>query len=169
METHEHPAHVRTGHRRLDIVLSTVAVVVSLVSIFVAYHTSHSMERLVQANSWPFLQLGHGNAFGETLAIGESSAAQIYFTVMNAGTGPAVIHDFEFRLDGQAITADGGAIDRFLKACCTDQMTDGAQIGPTASSPVSQTLLAPNTDLTILRWPLTKDNRELWLALDRVR
>jgi hypothetical protein len=169
VDTIEHPAHARTGHRRVDSVLGIAAVVISLVSIFVAYHTSHSMEKLVQANSWPFLQLGHGNAFGETLAIGESSSAQIYFTVMNAGTGPAVIHDFEFRLDGQLMAADGRAIEGFLKICCLDQMTDGVQTGPTASSPVSQSLLAPNADLTILRWPLTPQNRSLWLALDRVR
>lgn len=169
LETTEHPAHVKTGHRRVDFMLGIAAVVISVVSIFVAYHTSHSMEKLVHANSWPFLQLGHGNAFGETLAVGESASAQVYFTVMNAGTGPAVIHDFEFRLDGQAIPADGGAIESFLKACCLDQMTEGVQIGPTASSPVSQTLLAPNTDLTILRWPLNTENRNLWLALDRAR
>lgn len=169
METHEHPAHVRTGHRRLDIVLSTVAVVVSLVSIFVAYHTSHSMEKLVQANSWPFLQLGHGNAFGETAVIGDSSSAQIYFTVTNAGTGPAVIHSFEFRFDDQVFPADGGTIDRFLKACCAELLTDDVKVGNTASTPIAQTVLAPGTDSTVLRWPLLPDNEKLWLALDRVR
>src|SRR5262245_41554537 len=169
MESHEHPAHARTGHRGLDIVLSTVAVVISLVSIFVAYHTSHSMEKLVQANSWPFLQLGHGNAFGETAVIGEPSAAQLYFTVTNAGTGPAVIHSFEFRLDDQNFEADGGTIEKFAKACCADLLTDGVTVGNTASTPIADSVLAPGTDATVLRWPMRPDNEKLWLALDRVR
>lgn len=166
---HEHPSHARTGHRRLDVVLSTVAVIISLVSIFVAYHTSHSMEKLVQANSWPFLQLGHGNAFGETPVIGERSSAQIYFTITNAGTGPAVIHDFEFRLDDRPFAADGGTIERFLNACCADLLTGGSRVGPTSSTPVAQTVLAPDADVTVLRWPLQPDNQDLWVALDRAR
>ena len=169
MESHEHPAHARTGHRGLDIVLSSVAVVISLVSIFVAYHTSHSMERLVQANSWPFLQLGHGNAFGETAVIGEPSSAQIYFTVTNAGTGPAVIHNFEFRLDGQVFPADGGTIDKFLKACCVELLTGDAKAGGNESTPIADTVLAPGSNETVLRWPLRPENDKLWHALDRVR
>ncbi|HEU4517565.1 MAG TPA: hypothetical protein VFR77_09710 [Steroidobacteraceae bacterium] len=66
--------------------------------------------------------------------IGDSSSAQIYFTVTNAGTGPAAIHS-----------------------------------GNTASTPMAQTVLAPGTDSTVLRWPLLPDNQKLWLALDRVR
>ena len=169
MESHGHPAHAKTGHRGLDIVLSSVAVVISLVSIFVAYHTSHSMERLVQANSWPFLQLGHGNAFGDNAVIGEASSAQIYFTVTNAGTGPAVIHSFEFRLDDRVFPADGGTIERFLEACCAETLAENVKIGNTASTPIAQTVLAPGTDATVLRWPLLPDNGKPWLALDRAR
>ncbi|MGH8242878.1 MAG: hypothetical protein ACRETY_05945 [Steroidobacteraceae bacterium] len=88
------------------------------------------MEKLVQANSWPFLQLGHGNAFGESARIGDPSAAQIYFTILNAGTGPAVIHRFEFQYESRIIPADGGTIARFLTACRAGGIPGRARPGP---------------------------------------
>ncbi|MGH8205027.1 MAG: hypothetical protein ACREST_10485, partial [Steroidobacteraceae bacterium] len=109
------------------------------------------------------------SAIGESARIGDPSAAQIYFTILNAGTGPAVIHRFEFQYESRIIPADGGTIARFLTACCAGGNPSATSIGSTASTPASQTLLAPNAELTVLRWPLTPENRGLWTALDRAR
>ena len=49
-----HRAH-GTGHRWLDLTLALSAMFVSIVSLILAVHSGHAMDRLVAANSWPFL------------------------------------------------------------------------------------------------------------------
>ena len=93
IHSHEHEPH-KTGHHLFDLVVSTCALLISGISIYMAYHTGHSMEKLVHSNSWPFLQMGSGNA-------GDDGKLAIGFSVVNAGTGPARVHTFEFRVDGR--------------------------------------------------------------------
>jgi hypothetical protein len=160
----------RTGRRAIDLFLAIIALGVSAISIFVAYHTSHNMERLVQANSWPFLQLDHGNAFGEDPEIGASGSDQIYFSVTNAGTGPAVLHSFELAMDGRSVKSDGRSIPGFLEICCAASLSEGDErLGPIASTPASRTLLAAGATIHVVRWPRTPENTKLWVALDQAR
>src|SRR5580704_7329630 len=64
---HSHPSH--TGHRWLDIVLGLSAMFVSVVSLVVAVEHGRTMERMadantrmVDANSWPFVEFDSHNA-----------------------------------------------------------------------------------------------------------
>ena len=49
------PARRKTGHARLDFIVSGAAILISLVSLFVAYLNARNEERMVAASSWPFL------------------------------------------------------------------------------------------------------------------
>ena len=55
-----HAAH-STGRRWLDLTLALSAMFVSLVSLAVAVHHGNAMDRLVAANSWPFLMYSTDN------------------------------------------------------------------------------------------------------------
>jgi hypothetical protein len=55
-----HVAH-GTGHRWLDLTLALSAMLVSIVSLAVAVHHGNAMDRLVAANSWPFLMYDTDN------------------------------------------------------------------------------------------------------------
>src|SRR5262249_51994832 len=57
----------RSGLPLLDLVISVCALVMSGVSIFMANENSNSMQDLVHANSWPFLQLDSGNTSDDGL------------------------------------------------------------------------------------------------------
>src|SRR4051812_8369008 len=109
---HAHVEHQKTGHRTLDAVVSVCAMITSAVSILLAYHTGHNMERLVHASSWPALQLATGN--GST-----RDGLQLDFAVINAGVGPAQIHTLEFLCDGATVawTQD---VEKLLEACCAE-------------------------------------------------
>ena len=92
-ELHHH-AH-RTGHRWVDFAVPLSALAVSMISLAIAIHHGHTMQkmadenaRLVQANSWPLLQFTTGNA-------NEKGEPEITLKVENAGVGPAKLISLE--------------------------------------------------------------------------
>jgi hypothetical protein len=92
-EVHHH-AH-RTGHRWVDFAVPLSALAVSVISLVIAIHHGHTMQkmadanaRLVQANSWPLLQFTTGNA-------NEKGEPEITLKVENAGVGPAKVISLE--------------------------------------------------------------------------
>lgn len=159
-----------TGRRWLDMVVAFSALLISMVSIFVAFQSNQSMERLTRASSWPFLQIGSGNST-------DDGVAQLTFGVSNVGTGPARVYKFEVRVDDQPLPRDGHLLTSLLLACCEAEFTaaierTGSQVGAMGqdmSSPVAERFLAPNGDIYPLAWARTEENRQLWTALDAAR
>jgi hypothetical protein len=109
---HHHPAH--TGRRWLDITLALSAMFVSAISLIVAVEHGQTMERLVAANSWPFLSYGAG-----ILTI--DGIRTLHMHLSNTGVGPAKIESVELRWKGVAYGND----QDFLKACCGFDQTAG--------------------------------------------
>ncbi len=52
-EVHAH-AH-KTGHRWVDMAIAISAITISVISLFVAIEHGKTEEKLVAANSWPFV------------------------------------------------------------------------------------------------------------------
>lgn len=160
----------RTGHRWLDFVVAFSALLISAVSIFVAYSSNQSMERISRASSWPFLELGSGNA-------SDDGTPALSFGVANVGTGPARLYTFDVRVDDKPLPRGGHLLTRMLQACCNDAFvaattTAGSQVaamGSEMSSPMDERFVAPTTEVLALRWPRTEENAALWRALDRAR
>jgi hypothetical protein len=109
------PEHFhRTGPRPRDLVLPICALFVSVVSLVVAFLHGHALEqmaeanaKLVQANSWPFLQYvtaNHDDAGDLVITLG----------VHNAGVGPAKIESFEVLWNGQPVRNNV----ELLQRCC---------------------------------------------------
>jgi hypothetical protein len=49
--------HPHTGRQWVDLLLGISAVSISFISLFLAIHNGKAMERLVEANSWPYVQI----------------------------------------------------------------------------------------------------------------
>lgn len=171
LEPTESPEARKTGHRWIDLFVAFSALFISALSIFLGQQTGNSMEKLVHANSWPFLELGSGNTDGQ-----QHSA--ITLGVENVGTGPAAIYWFEVEMDGAPLRRDGHMLTNLLSACCRDAFDEAlarhggslpATFGYEVSSPLGSRFLASNGDIDAMRWPRTEDNAELWDALDRAR
>src|SRR4029450_9353739 len=188
IEPAETPEPRRTGHRDWDLLASFVAITISAASLYTAYHTSHSMERLVHASSWPALQLDSSN---ETAA-GETTLS---FDIHNTGVGPAQIHDFKILVDGQPLSSQGWLIDNLTKVCCNEARAEAladaagnrpthnppkaccnearaealaaaggnrqAMLGLETTNPVASRSLAPNEWISAVRWPKTDSNAVL--------
>lgn len=94
-ETHHH--HHHTGTRWLDLVLAISAMIVSVVSLFVAIHHGETMEKMVEADTWPYVDFGRSTATPDN-----KPAAVLILT--NNGVGPARIETFEVRFKGSPVT-----------------------------------------------------------------
>lgn len=160
----------RTGHRWLDMVVAFCALLISAVSIFVAWQSNQSMERLARASSWPFVQMGSGNS-------SDDGTPQLTFGIANVGTGPARVYVYEMRVDGEPLPEGRHLLTRLLTACCEGEFRTATQragsgraaMGSEMSSPVPNRFLAPNGDVYAILWPRTEANAELWSALDDAR
>ena len=102
--------HHSTGRRHIDLVLPISALFVSFVSIGIAWHHGrimqelvHQNERLVEANSLPYLQLG-----------GNNIDHRITLSAVNEGVGPAKIMTAEMLVDRRPV----GTLDELIDACC---------------------------------------------------
>jgi hypothetical protein len=173
MDTSPEPPELkRTGGKWLDLMLALSAIFVSMCSLFLAYNSSNSMERLVQANSMPFIQLESGNATDE----GEPGV--LGFAARNAGTGPARVHSFQYIVDGQIVPRRGYVTANILRACCEAELDAAlaaangdvlAAIDADLTSPVANTFFAADDEVTAWSWRRTPVNATLWNAVDQAR
>jgi hypothetical protein len=166
------PPTTRTGHRSFDVIISICALITSAMSMYVAYNNDQSLERLVHANSWPFLQLSSGNTGADNVS------NVISFNVKNAGTGPARIYSYEFLVDGQPVDSRNLFVN-MAQACCAEPyrttvagLTGNeslATFGAVLTAPVAPGILAANDQVDSLAWPRTDHNQSLWTAIDQAR
>lgn len=160
----------RTGQHTLDMITSVCALLISAVSIFMAWDNGNDMQRLVHANSWPVVQLGSGNT-------GDHGERELAFHLENAGIGPARIHTFEFRVDGKPIRKDY-PLAGIAELCCTEEWTRQlgrkggdfhAVLGNNGSQPIARRFLSPKEGATAIIWTRTEDNKGIWEAIDQAR
>ncbi len=95
-ESHAHPHH--TGHRWVDYIIAGSALLVSVISLWLAIGHGHTMEKLVAANSWPNIE--NVNAI-------EPRAAGMAFSLgfRNSGVGPAFVETIEVWQGGRPVAS----------------------------------------------------------------
>ncbi len=97
----------KTGHHFADFAIAGAAILISLVSLGVAIHHGHVQERLVAANSWPFLQLDFSNSRTD-------DGQFLTYSILNSGVGPAVLKSLIVDYKG---TRARGFVE-LLQVCC---------------------------------------------------
>jgi hypothetical protein len=149
-ELHAHP-HA-TGHRWIDLAIALCALVLSITSIVIAIQNDRAMQRLVTANSWPYLGLGFGNELdGKPI---------IHFDVKNAGIGPAMIEKFVVSYRGEAVH---GARDLLARCCGPASAWDNVSF---EMNDVSSRVLPARETIHFLVVPESPENLDLWRKLD---
>jgi hypothetical protein len=105
VETHAHHHH-RSGHRIFDFVVSGSAVLISCVSLFVAVQHGRTMEKLVEASSFPNVEVGGAVEYTD-----KPDQLALSLALENTGVGPARIETLELWEKGSPIrsAADLGA------------------------------------------------------------
>jgi hypothetical protein len=141
----------------LEWVTSISALVVSVCSIFIAVHNGHDADKALQAQTYPYLELGRSDSTPE----GEK---RLSIEMINEGVGPA--HEESFRikvgdryvtsLDSLIATAVGGAAAKAARAAL-DPLSSGL---PTRFIPA-------NSSQFVLRTTRTDANARWWDAFDK--
>jgi len=157
-----HLAH-GTGRRWLDLALALSAMFVSIVSLAVAVHHGRAMDRLVAANSWPFLMYATDN-------LDPQGKRRISLKVENDGVGPARIQTFEVWWQGQPVASG----PELLRRCCmTDSQTPIDS--PTARSlnlvigQIASRVIRAGESEPFLSLELKDANADIWHRLDIAR
>ena len=94
-EIEHHPHH--TGHRWFDVVLAVSAVVISLVSLFLALQHGRVMERMVEVSTWPYVSMGFSTH-------NPDGSPHVTLWITNKGVGPAKVQSVEVFYQGKALT-----------------------------------------------------------------
>jgi hypothetical protein len=103
----EHHHHHHTGHRWLDVALGVSAVVISVVSLFLAIQHGRVMERMLEASTWPYVVIDHSNA--------SPGDRHLELSIINKGVGPAKIDSLEVFYNGAAQSDSGSLLRAILK------------------------------------------------------
>jgi hypothetical protein len=106
-EVHHHAPH-GTGIRWVDLSFGLGALFTSMVSLWVAVQHGHEMNRLVQANSFPYVQIYSSDLENDL----KTSAFRL--TVQNQGVGPARIAEVQIAVDGKPVPDFNTLVDH----CC---------------------------------------------------
>lgn len=154
-EVHSH--HHKVGHRWIDLALALSALILSITSILIAIQNDHSMHNLVTANSWPYLEMGHGNVM--------DNAPTIHFDVKNAGIGPALIEKFVVTYDGHA----AANLSELLAKCCGIQNLDQSRKLNFYVDKVSGRVLPARDSIAFLELTKTNENLDVWEKLNTER
>jgi len=152
-EIHAH--HHAVGHRWIDLALASGALILSVTSIVIAIQNEHAMQRLVTANSWPYLELGHGNSI--------NGAPVVHFDVENAGIGPAMIEKFVVAYEGQPVR---DAHDLLSRCCGPEYALENVQLEVNS---VATRVLPAREAISFLKVLQQEPNLELWKKLDAQR
>lgn len=162
-ETTHHAEHHKSGIRWFDVVMALGVLCLSAGSLYVAFHTGHTMEklvaqneRLVQAQSMPMLQYQHGN-------VNDASERSLDFTITNVGSGPARIVWVKLKSDGREFT-DWQAFVNSLDTGTGDQIT-------LLTTFIAQTTLSAGEERMVLSWayPEGEGAQSQWRRLDSAR
>ncbi|WP_341631481.1 hypothetical protein [Sphingomonas agri] len=168
-----HVHHRKTGIRRLDLVLPLAALFISFVSILIAWHHGevmtqlvHQNERLVEAESLPYLQIEMSNLEADL----HSPALRL--TVQNQGVGPARLAEIVMTVNGRPVRDFNTLIDH----CCAPGLLQSASVGSkqfrgirsgeVILSRLRDRMIRPGEAVDAFDWPMTPANQAV---LDRLR
>jgi hypothetical protein len=156
-ETELVPEIRKTGHRLADLAVAFSALFVSLCSLGIALHHGRTMQRLVEANSRPFIQITTSNGQPAT----DSTSQSFTVLISNPGAGAARVERFSILVDDKPVKDISEALLR-LAGLPDNTPQASAVLGPMTYSEVAPSYIKAGSDQIVLRWPRTASNASVW-------
>ena len=152
-----------------DLAVAFSALFVSLCSLGIALHHGRTMQRLVEANSRPFIQITTSS--GQPAADGAGQALTVL--ISNPGAGAARVERFSILVDDRPVKDISAALLR-LAGLPDDTQQVATILGPMTYSDVAPSYIKAGSEQMVLRWPRTAGNAAVWdkdaaAGLDRVK
>jgi hypothetical protein len=154
------PVPHKTGLGHVDLFVAGCALLVSVVSLFIAYQANRTQERMLAASVWPYLSWGTNN-------IDQNGQDEISFNLYNLGVGPAKIQSLQVLYKGQPM-ADARAL---VAACCQQQAAGMKEFKDwdLHTAGINPIVLPGHDSRKFFSLPRKDANAALWQALDRER
>lgn len=156
-EVHQPHVHRRGLPQWVELTIAGTALVTSLSSIAIAVHHGQIMEKLVQANSVPFVIGG----FSDITPDGERVLSM---DLLNRGAGPAKQRSLRVKVDDRYVTSVQELLAASLGAERAQAATEPLAI---AKNKVKMRFLAADGELqAVFRSVKTPENAQYWEALE---
>lgn len=156
---------MRLPRLRIDIVIAVAALVVSAASLITIIRHAVIMEKMLAADTLPFLELESGNVL-------DDQAEGIYYQLRNNGVGPARVETFQIFYDGAPVE-DWHDV---LTACCglDPQALESRDayrtaVGFLVSGSAAPAMVPEGGERSLLRWERDRAAPDLYEAFDRER
>ena len=150
----------KPGRHWTDTIFAVAALAVSGISLWIGIGTEKANDKMVAAESWPFLQIQSSNN-------DDNGHPRVELALVNAGVGPAKLESLEIVWQGKAYSSS----EYLLSACCGFRAYAFPSTGhtPVSTSGVHDIVIRAGETLPFLDLPLGADNDPAWHALDRER
>jgi hypothetical protein len=148
-----HPVHKPHGRHWFEIILSVAALVTSGVSVFIAVQHGRVMDKMLQANSLPFLTVFSGDYVNGSYVS--------HLTLRNEGVGPARLMSFRVALDGKKLHT----MQDFLDICCNKQLPANGL----ATSNAYERFIPARGESEIFEYRRQGDADPVWDKFDQAR
>jgi hypothetical protein len=132
---------------------SIAAVIISGVSIWVAFGANRVQERMLAASVWPHLSFITDNE--------RNDKRSIHLQIANSGTGPLLLEVFNVYYGNDAIHNS----DEMLLACCGSP----EQRSHTSTEPAAGRVMRPGETIDIMSLPEESPSDEVWKKFNRER
>ena len=155
-ETELAPEIRKSGHRIADLAVALSALLVSLCSLGIALHHGRTMQRLVEANSRPFIQIKVSDGRAE-----HPPSPVLTVTMSNPGAGAARIERFQTLLDGKPVSDVSAALLKLADVPANPADSESV-LGSMTAQDVAPTYIKAGSEQVVLRWARTASNAAVW-------
>jgi hypothetical protein len=158
---HPHKHHSGGLPRWLELSIAFTALITSVSSIVIAIHHGKTMEKLVQANSLPYMAAGVSDVTTEGAQI-------LSLDILNRGVGPAHEKSLRVKVDGQYVAS----VDALIAASLTPaevaevQKARDDRVLVITKNNVKHRFVPGGAEQMIFRTIRTPENARLWDLLD---
>ena len=158
-EVHQAHDHRRRGHgglpQWLELGIAITALTTSISSIIIAVHHGRTMDKLVKANSIPYIVGG----FSDVTPAGERVLS---LDLMNRGVGPAQERSLRIRVDGKYVKS----VKELFAASIGPERTAAMQTHTISKNRVRRRFIGPAGEQMVFRAARTPENAQHWDLLE---
>ena len=148
----------RPSKDHLNFVIAVSAVLISAASFIATYVQSEASLNQVKAETWPYLQVEHGN-------VNDDLAREIYYKLENVGVGPAKVKSFRIKMQDRYLRDTFHLVELIFE----DGLDLNCKNGCLLTNTVSPKILPQGDVLTVFSMFPDEDNLPLWYTLNTVR
>lgn len=144
--------------------LSFAAILISGLSLWVAFQTEQTNRQLVAEAAWPYLHIYHS-------AHGSGGEPELSLNIKNAGVGPAKIQSLELFWNGKPLRSS----QELLTDCCgfraehRESAASPRAGNPLSTSIASGTVLRAGENIAMVRYSRAGADASTYRALDASR